>query len=145
MLLDSMLFSLNYFHWLHEVFDACSFIKLHTFLIVYKHWLHCVNTDARYLIWQYRKSHASVSSKGNLQRSGVQLSEGLAFLGIMDTKLRGPTDHHSPMVLKGIRGALSRSPIMPRGVRLSDSRRKFFQSGNPILGKLVGIWNKISN
>ena len=64
-----------------------------------------------------------------LQRSGVQLFERLAPLGIVDDQLRGslkPIQYHGVMVLRGLRGALDWSPIMPRDDYLSDNRNDIF-------------------
>ena len=64
------------------------------------------------------------------QRSDVQLSEGLASLGIMGAPLRallkplGPSQNYRK---RGLRGALNESPIMPTDASLPDSRCEFFQ------------------
>ena len=45
------------------------------------------------------------------------------FLNGIDLSLfENPRTHHSTMVLMGLGGALNESPIMPRGVKLSDDR-----------------------
>ena len=53
-----------------------------------------------------------------LQRSGVQLSESLAVLGIIGAQLRArlkPIEHHSSMVSRRLRGNINSTRIMPRG------------------------------
>ena len=61
--------------------------------------------------------------------------ERLATLGSIMAQLKvplKPSEHHGTMVSRGLSGA----PIMPRGVSLSDSRGKFFQSG-PRAGEMM--------
>ena len=86
-----------------------------------------------------------------LQQSGVQPSEGFAFLGIMTAQLSAPLKpfkHYSNVLLRGLRRVLIIPPIMPGEANFSDSRCVFFSSrGNPraemiFLSKIR--WQKIN-
>ena len=60
-------------------------------------------------------------------QSGIPGRSGVP-LGIMEMSHWNPSEQHRSMVLMGSRGALSKTPIMPRGVKLSNNRCYFAQS-----------------
>ena len=66
-------------------------------------------------------------------RPEKQQRETLASLGIMGDNLRAPwnpSDHHSPIVLRGLtKATLNRAPIIPRDASLLDSQCNFFEAG----------------
>ena len=66
----------------------------------------------------------------SIQRSGVQPFEKLSSLGIMGDPLN-ILEYHGSMVLRSLWGTLKWAPIILRGVNLSDSEYKCFQSGWP--------------
>ena len=68
-------------------------------------------------------------------RSGVQLSERLAFLGPKMFKC-----YSCVMVRTGFRRALNFAPIRPKGISLSDNRWKFIQSGNTMQEHFIRIY-----
>ena len=58
--------------------------------------------------------------------SGVQLSDRIECLGIMEVQLRKPREYHSTLVLKGSSGALNWVPNMLRAPLAANVI--FFQS-----------------
>ena len=78
-----------------------------------------------------------------IHRSGAQLSERRASLHITGPETPRTITEHS-MVLKGLRGALNRSPLCwEMLICLSDIRWKIFQSGRHTnKGKLSQLWGR---
>ena len=76
-----------------------------------------------------------------LNRSGVQPSERLASLSIMEALT---LQHHSNMVLRGLRGAVNWAPVMPKSGICLDGWQKIFQSGSqPVEERSEGKYLKI--
>ena len=69
--------------------------------------------------------------KKNIQRSGVQLSERLGSLGIMKGQIVGPPkslEHHSTVVLRGLRGPSIRPDVISSSLACTGRVRIFVAS-----------------
>ena len=108
----SRMYAFSVLNWCNSVYSSYHSMNL----------LYAMHPGDQFLEWNFS------------ERLDVQPSERLASLGIMrlEGQLGGSIkllEHHGCMVSKGLTGPMKLSPIMPKGVVLSDSGCTFLASG----------------
>ena len=106
----------------------------------WREWFRTFTSGKTVIHQNYWHEYFRITRQEKLQRSDVQLSERLGCLGIMGVILRATLlkllEHHSTIILRGLRGSSIGPPIMPSDASISNSRCIFFS-----LVRGDAIWN----